>query len=79
MYRMQIVNLHNLQNMLHNFKIVHAQAAKFCPNITVTLTRMFIQTLAKLHSTFCKVCQLTNCVQLMYPHIYISRVRVNCV
>ena len=66
---MQFISLRSLQNMLHNFEIVCAQFANFSPKpyltLTLTLTRTptLILTQAKLCSTFCKLCRLTNCTQ----------------
>jgi len=67
-----------MQNVLHNFEIVHVQFANFWPkpdpnsspnpnphpkaNPNLTL----ILTLAKSCSTFCKLCRVTHCAQHYY-------------
>jgi len=57
----RFVNLRNLQNVLRNSQIAHAQFANFWPKLNPNLN--LILALAKSRSAFCKLRRLTNCAQ----------------
>ena len=65
----QFVNMHNLQNALHHFEIMHAQFANFWPKPDPKLTQTLMLTPAKLRSIICKLHRFTKYMQLVFTRV----------